>query len=456
MASRTGSSGPLVALVVFVVLAVLSMVSAIYFYSEMNTAVDAMKAAKANLREVITDDQLAGSRVMAFQSGASAAGQSLVAHIVEQQEAIATLIAGDPNADLSLLRTLLALSEEQTAKQALETLRRDLAAALSKVQDQIKTSAQITAAAENARLEADARVKIASEEVQRLNATLAPDRASSERALGEIAELKNELIQARDAAQGEFANQLAEEKDKQAVLVATTQSLTERVNTLQKQLEQFRIKPRDPALLVDGRIVDLGVSDNQVYISLGSKNHVRPGMTFEVYPDASAILYDPKTDRQSPGKASIEIIKVGDTTSTARVTRSKRGSSVSRGDVLANAIYSPDYQYKFLVHGKFDVDTDGKVTDGEANYIRGKIQEWGGTVLEGDTLTPEVDFVVIGAVPPRRMAQPLGEDSAAYAAYLAEKRAYDAYEELAASAKAAQVPVLNWNRFQILTGAAER
>ncbi len=432
------------------------MVSAIYFYSEMNTAVDAMKAAKANLREVITDDQLAGSRVMAFQSGASAAGQSLVAHIVEQQEAIATLIAGDPNADLSLLRTLLALSEEQTAKQALETLRRDLAAALSKVQDQIKTSAQITAAAENARLEADARVKIASEEVQRLNATLAPYRASSERALGEIAELKNELIQARDAAQGEFANQLAEEKDKQAVLVATTQSLTERVNTLQKQLEQFRIKPRDPALLVDGRIVDLGVSDNQVYISLGSKNHVRPGMTFEVYPDASAILYDPKTDRQSPGKASIEIIKVGDTTSTARVTRSKRGSSVSRGDVLANAIYSPDYQYKFLVHGKFDVDTDGKVTDGEANYIRGKIQEWGGTVLEGDTLTPEVDFVVIGAVPPRRMAQPLGEDSAAYAAYLAEKRAYDAYEELAASAKAAQVPVLNWNRFQILTGAAER
>ncbi|MSR70380.1 MAG: hypothetical protein EXS17_08560 [Phycisphaerales bacterium] len=456
MASRTGSSGPLVALVVFVVLAVLSMVATIYFYSEMNTAVDAMNIAKAKLKEVITEEQAQGSRVQAFQSGATQNNQTLVQHIVERQEAIATLVVGDPNADLDQLRAALALSSEQTVTQALESLRRDLASAQSKVQDQIKRSAQITAQAEATTADAAAKSLAADERVAQLTATLAPYRASSERALGEIGELKNELIQARDQARDEFANQLAEEKGKQAVLVATTQNLIERVNVLQKQLEQFRIKPRDPALLVDGRIVDLGVSDNQVYISLGSKNHVRPGMTFEVYPDSSAIMYDAKTDRQSPGKASIEIIKVGDTTSTARVTRSKRGSSVSRGDVLANAIYSPDYQYKFLVHGKFDVDTDGKVTDGEANYIRGKIQEWGGTIIDGDTLTPDVDFVVIGTVPPRRMAQPLGEDSAAYSAYLAEKRAYDAYEELAAAAKAAQVPVLNWNRFQILTGAAER
>ncbi len=456
MASRTGSTGPLVALVVFVVIAVLSMVTAIYFYSEMNTAADRTVLAERALKEIVTADQLEGSRVQAFKSAATGNGQTLVQHIVEQQEAIATLVAGDPSADLDALRAALALGDAQTAKQALESLRRDLVAAQAKVQDQIKASAQILAQAELATLEAAAKIQAADEKVAQLTATIAPYRASSERALGEIAELKNELIQARDQAQSEFANQLAEEKDKQAVLVATSQNLTERVNVLQKQLEQFRIKPRDPALLVDGRIVDLGVSDNQVYISLGSKNHVRPGMTFEVYPDSSAIMYDPKTDRQSPGKASIEIIKVGDTTSTARVTRSKRGSSVSRGDVLANAIYSPDYQYKFLVHGKFDVDTDGKVTDGEANYIRGKIQEWGGSIIDGDTLTPDVDFVVIGTVPPKRMAQPLGEDSAAYASYLAEKRAYDAYEELAAAAKAAQVPVLNWNRFQILTGAAER
>ncbi len=456
MASRTGTAGPLVALVVFVVIAVLSMVTGIYFYSEMNAANERAVIAQKSLHDVVTDEDRGSERVQGFEAGATGAGQTLVKHIIEQHDAIAMLVSGNPNANLKELRDALALSDDQTAKQALDSLRRDLVSAQSKVQDQIKSSAQITAQAELATLEAAAKIRAADEKVAQLTATLAPYRASSERALGEIAELKNELILARDQAQSEFANQLAEEKNKQAVLVATSQNLAERVDVLQKQLEQFRIKPRDPALLVDGRIVDLGVSDNQVYISLGSKNHVRPGMTFEVYPDSSAILYDPKTDRQSPGKASIEIIKVGDTTSTARVTRSKRGSSVSRGDVLANAIYSPDYQYKCLVHGKFDVDTDGKATDGEANYIRGKIQEWGGSVIDGDTLTPDVDFVVIGSVPARRMAQPLGEDSAAYASYLSEKRAYDAYEELAASAKAAQVPVLNWNRFQILTGAAER
>ena len=305
-------------------------------------------------------------------------------------------------------------------------------------------------------LQADEKSKSADEKVLQLTATIEPYRASTEAALLSIQELKDQLTKARDEAKSEYANQIAEEKNKQASLVSANQGLSGRVTELQKQLDAFRISPKDPSLLVDGNIIDLAATKDQVYISLGTKDRVRPGMTFEVYSDATAIMYDPKTDRQTPGYASIEIIKVGDTTSTARVTRKAPRKSISKGDVIANAVYSPTYQYKFLVHGKFDVDNDGKVTDGETDYIRAKIRDWGGVVVEGEEITPDIDFVVIGSIPSKPQMRSMGESDSAYAASLAASRAYDSYQELLTSASAAQIPILNWNRFQILTGAAER
>ncbi|MSR28871.1 MAG: hypothetical protein EXS03_04745 [Phycisphaerales bacterium] len=456
MAIRSGSSGPLVSLVVFVILTVLALVAAIYFYSEAEKASSDRAMAVRELAKVVTDEQRGRESVQSLESAAQAQGQSLVEHLLARDAALANLVTGDSNSELGAVRSALALSETQTAKQALDEARRTAQDAQAKLSDQVKASAAADAAAAAAVADAEAAMRSADDKVTQLAATIAPYRESSERAMQEIGSLKNELVQAREQAQTEFANQLAEEQSKQAQLVATNQNLTDRVQVLQQQLEQFRIKPSDPALLSDGSIVDLGTSKDQVFLSLGLRDHVRPGMTFEVYQDAAAIMYDPKTDRQSPGKASIEIVKVGDTTSTARVTRLRRGQSIARGDVLANAVYSPSYKYKFLVHGSFDVDSDSKPTTAETDYIRGKIQEWGGIVIDGDELTPEVDFVVIGAIPSRVMAKPLGEDSAGYNAYLESKRAYDAYESLVASARAAQVPVLNWNRFQILTGAAER
>lgn len=454
MAIRTGTTGPLVSLVVFVILTVLSMVAAIYFYSEAEKARAERTAAIRDLAKVVRPDS--SEALASLEAAAQAQGQTLVEHLLAREAALATMVSGDSNGDAAAIRTSLGLSDTQTAKQVIEDARRAERESAAKLADQIKASEAAIARAEAATAEAEAAMTAANDKVAQLTATIAPYGESTERALSEIAELKSELTQVREQTQSEFANQLAEEQAKQGALVAANQNLSERVLVLQQQLEQFRIKPSDPALLADGSIVDLGTNKDQVFISLGLRDHVRPGMTFEVYPDAAAILYDPKTDRQSPGKASIEITKVGDTTSTARVTRQRRGQTIQRGDVLANAVYSPSYKYKFLVHGNFDVDADGKPTTGEGDYIRGKIREWGGVLVEGDELTPEIDFVVLGAPPARVMVQPLGDDSASYNAYLESKRAYDTYEGLIAAARGGQVPILNWNRFQILTGAADR
>ncbi len=456
MAIRSGSSGPLIAVVVFVILTVLSMSTAIYFYSEGNKSDAAAKASERALIDIAPAgylDQEPGSSIRQAAEGES---KSVVEYLITRNAELSTVVTGESSTDAAAVRSALALQGEESVKQALDAARRSVNDAASKVTAQEKIVEQLTAQVATVQAEAAAQSKAADDKARQLTETIAPYRDSSERAIAEIGELKAELIQARDQAKSEYANQLAEEKNKQASLVAANQSLTGRVGELQRQLDQFRIKPSDPSLLVDGRIVDLAATKDQVYISLGNKDRVRPGMTFEVYSDASAILYNPQSDHQTPGYASIEIIKVGDTTSTARVTRKKQGKSVSQGDVIANAVYSPTYQYKFLVHGKFDVDADGKVTDAETDYIRAKIRDWGGIVIDGDEITPDVDFVVVGSIPQRAQLRSVGEDDSAYAASLAASRAYDSYQALVASATAAQVPILNWNRFQILTGAAER
>lgn len=456
MAIRSGSSGPLIAVVVFVILTVLSLSTAIYFFTETNKSNAIAAESNRALAAVVSAgyfDQEPGSTI---RQAAEGENKSVVEYLIAKNADIATVITGETSTDAASIRGTLALKPEQTVKQALDTAKRSATDAEAKMAEQQKVAEQLTAHMAAVQAGADEKAKSADEKVLQLTATIAPYRESSERALAAIGTLKEELIQARDQAKSEYANQITEEKNKQASLVAANQGLSGRVAELQRQLDEFRLKPSDPSLLVDGRIVDLASSKDQVYISLGSKDRVRPGMTFEVYSDPSAIMYDPKTDRQTPGYASIEIVKVSDTTSTARITRKSPRRSVARGDVLANAVYSPTYQYKFLVHGKFDVDNDGKVTDGETDYIRAKIRDWGGIVVAGEEITPDVDFVVIGSVPSRPQLRSVGEDDAAYAASLAASRAYDSYQTLVNSAAAAQIPILNWNRFQILTGAAER
>ncbi|MSR44475.1 MAG: hypothetical protein EXS15_03830 [Phycisphaerales bacterium] len=457
MAIRSGSSGPLVALAVFVILTVLSLSTAVAFYIEKGKQTEAAQKSAAALTAVVESSFLNDGAGAELKEKAAGEKMTLVAMLLAKQEEILVVACGETVGDASTVRDALDLGENENAKQALDEARGKAAAAAAKAVEQeniAKQSAeQLASALEEAQTKEDATLK----EIAELEDSIGAYRDSSQRAQSEYTQLREEVVQAREAAAADFANQLAEEQEKQASLVASNQGLTARIAVLQKQLEGFRISPGDPSLLVDGKVVDLSTVKDQVYISLGSKDRVRPGMTFEVYSDASEILFDPKTETQTPGIASVEIIKVGDSTSTARVTRKKTGKTVKPGNVLANAVYSPTYQYKFMVFGKFDVDSDGKVTDGEADYIRAKIKEWGGLIVDGDELRPDVDFVVVGAVPPRPQAgSAMGEDDAAYAASLAAIRAYDSYQTFIRASNAAQVPVLNWNRFQILTGSPER
>ncbi len=457
MAMPSKTAGPLIGLVVFVILFVLAAASSVYLLTEWNKSAATEAKAKRDLAAVVPPGYLDQDAGMQAQQAAQGEGKSLVEFLVSRNANLMSAVTGETSGDAMTLRGALNLKPDETVKQKLQSLERARVDAVNKATELERAVEQASAEVSQIQAQADEAKRVTEEQVRELQATIAPYAEATERTLASLEELKAELATARESAKTEYATEIEEERAKQASLVAANQALTARVQELQKQVDQVRIKPADPALLVDGRVIDLSqTAKDQVFISLGNKDRVRAGMTFEVYPDPSAILYDPKTDRQSPGIASIEIIKVGDTTSTARVTRKAPRATVAKGNVLANAVYSPNYQYKFLVHGKFDVDSDGKVTDSESDYIRAKIREWGGVVVDGSDITPDIDFIVLGSVPVRPQIRSIGADDAAYAAQLEASRAYDSYQALVAAASAAQVPVLNWNRFQILTGSAER
>jgi hypothetical protein len=113
-----------------------------------------------------------------------------------------------------------------------------------------------------------------------------------------------------------------------------------------------------------------------------------------VYDDSSQLRVNEEGSLPR-GKASSEIIKVGVTTSTAKVTQSTPGRPIVRDNIIVNAIYDPHYRYKFMVHGLFDANGDG-ITEHNNSFIKDRIRTWGGIVVENQSILPgDLDFLVL-------------------------------------------------------------
>ena len=81
----------------------------------------------------------------------------------------------------------------------------------------------------------------------------------------------------------------------------------------------------------------------------------------------------------------------------------------------------------------------------------------GGEVVEGDQLTGDLDFLVLGDIPEYVFTESISRNATEQEinAMVKKREAYDRYEELFQQAINAQIPILNWNRFRILTGEVD-
>jgi hypothetical protein len=194
------------------------------------------------------------------------------------------------------------------------------------------------------------------------------------------------------------------------------------------------------------------VEENVVFINRGRNDHVLLGLTFEVYSRKTGVVSDDTGELR--GKGTVEVISVSENSSVCRVVRVTRGQAIVEGDLIANVVYDPNITFKFHVHGDFDIDNVGQVSEVDRRRIETMIEEWGGKLTR--QLTYDVDFLVLGRDPalPERPEDQL--DPVAMQRYAADQKRFETYQELIGEAKALKIPVLNQNRFLVLIGYYQR
>ena len=408
MATRPAGSGVLVTLVTFVLTTVAFLVLAVVFYSQMMSATemsDKSKKDMTNLKAELATAKKPNDEALALYKQTATERDALKLTASQQEKSIQ-----------GTAKTIDELNSQLTA------VRKSLADATTERQAAIDAAKKDIAPLTNATTEYDKSI----EDVQKITHDSKDDVERNYRA--RIDEMQLNI------------DGLGKERD----------TLRSRLEQAEKKLSEFEVKPEDPSSLVDGHVIEIGGPDATVYLDIGRKHRVVPGMTFEVFTTADQVQNNKQGKLR--GKASVQVLRVTEDTSTARVTRSSANQPINRNDVLINAVYSPTYTYRMMVYGKFDVNNDGKASTGEASVIRNRIQEWGGKVIDSEKVTGDLDFVVMGNPPPEPLPLSSSAGDIEVQAYTQAKNDYDTYNRIMKEATEAKIPVLNWNRFQVLTG----
>lgn len=453
MAARTSAgTGVVVSLVVFILTTVFLLVMTIVFYAGKTKETELRAEADRQRNKYITREQLNSD---AFKPIEVAAGsQSVAGHLLQQNQNLMAYLAGNPATTMDDLKAQMArhgVPENGVAVEHMATLssriRRsddEVTSMKSRLQDREDEISQL-----KAQIEANNR---ANEETK---AALVSQISEYQRAgdiYGEsVRQTVGEVKQSSDRLRNSYEDRVRGLEGEIDSLNQENLVLKQRINEFEARAAATREKADNPALLVDGRVIELAGSD-EVFIDLGQNKRMVLGMTFEVYDNADSIRVDRVTGALPRGKASMQVVKVGPSTSTARVTRSVPGRPVVRGDVIANAVYDPNYRFKFLIHGRYDVDQDGRPSEAEAEYLRSLVKEWGGSIVIGEEIPGDLDFLVLGVEPPRPSPLPPDANDQQLADYIKRVQAFDTYQRLFRQATEAQIPVLNSNRFLVLIG----
>jgi predicted nuclease with TOPRIM domain len=462
MPTRTSSgTGVVVSLVVFVLCTVFLLVLTIVFYSGKAKATQAEVAAQSTLAKYVTREQRQRENIKALEGTVNPKrGESVVRHLQEEYQELMGYVSGNPTLSYQSLESQFqnyGVGEDGSVRDALQQLNSDLKGRENELNS--RTSELATARSEINDLDGDIERMKGShqDEMDAVTGKIAAYEKAAEDYRTELHKVKGEYYSAIDRLRERYEGDIARLENEKDALFQDRVVLKSRLDELQEILSVSRLQAQDPSTLVDGRIVDTIGGSDEVYIDRGKKDRIVLGITFEVYDDESALQeIDRLTGEMPRGKASLQVIQVRDTTSKCMITRAIPGRPVVRTDVIANAVYDPNYVFKFMVHGKFDVDGDGKPSEAEAEYLRSLIVSWGGEVVQGEMLPGDLDFLVLGMEPPlpadlRPNATEFQIDD-----WVRKRRAYERYHELFHQASEAQIPVLNANRFFILIGYTER
>lgn len=453
MAARTGASvGVAVTITILGLLSVALFVTTMVFYGNAQRARNDLAQVRQDYADFISDSQREHAAVRAVLESARRESRSVVEYLMQTRAELLRAVSGDQQLPMDTLRERLAQIEGAEAQPLFE-----LIAARNAQIAQLSQRLQI---AESDRRAANSQAEAEAQRVAEIEAAFNARGTSLQANVNDImAQLDLTRTRFGDI-ETRFASDLEDTQsrfsDRLDALQAANDQLVQENITLQDQLRRARgegddrVMPLNEAALVDGRIDAVDRAANEVVLSIGRRNKAVLGMTFAVYSDATAIRADEITGEYAAGKAVLEIVRVEDGFSRARIISASEGNPIIRGDVVANAVYDPNKAYRFVVDGLFDVNGDGRATRFERDELAALIERWGGTVV--DEVTGDLDFIVLGAQPILPPAPAAGAPIAVVNEYNRLQREIQRYNELLEAAEATSIPLLNANRLQTLIG----
>lgn len=444
MAVRSGAgTGVVVSLVVFILTTFFLLILTIVFYSKQTKALEAEDSAEKTLATYIKATERNADKFQRHEDAAQRGNQSVTRYLDSEMGELIQFLGLAPGSSAAAARTELQglVGDNPSVRSALLAQGRAIGSSdaenerlLGQLQDWESDNAELQAQMEQQR-------SAHQDSLDEINRTILEYQDAQNEYRREVDDTKAMMQSRVDEIRDDSERMINDLEDEIDQLHEQRVTLISRIDELEAKVRQNQISPPDPSALVDGRVLEGAGSADQIFIDRGRNHHIVMGMTFEVYSDEAALAQvDAVTGAQPRGKASVQVIKVGSTTSTCKIVRSVPGRPIVRNDVIANAVYDPNYQFKFLVHGKFDVDGNGVPTEAEAEYIRSLVLDWGGQIVTGEELPGDLDFLVLGDAPPQPGILRANAPISAIEIWARKKEAHELYEKLRKQASDAQIP----------------
>jgi soluble cytochrome b562 len=454
MASRTSTGMAMgITVTIFIVLSVTLFVLTMVFYSQAQDARRDLRLVEDQQDEIIAPSERGAASVQGYLDRANQERESLVGYLISELRDTMTTASG--NADLTHAQlierlggegagSMVARLDRLTSQLTNETrARTDAEAARDRAAEDLRAEAQRIQVLENELRQGQARTDA---DIQNFAGGVQDYQQKIDDFLARVQDEVDQLKREQSDEVGEYQDDIAQLE--QDILV-----LRDRLQRASGVARPEVFRPTDEFALVDAEIVAVQPADNAVTLSIGARQKVSIGMTFAVYAEPSQIRPD-DAGNYPQGKAVLEVIRVDDTTSTARVIRATQGNPSVVGDVVANPLYDPDRVYKFLVYGNFDTDRDGRATRFEADRLASLIRQWGGQTV--NEITGDLDFLVLGRQPVLPPQPGPGAPLEAVQEYVRLQNIVNRYEQLFQRAERTNIPVLNENRLYTLIGAFPR
>ena len=487
--SDSGKSIYLIAVLVFFVFAfVMTLIIAILFNSDRDRARIAEADAISKRKIVITDDELASAEVVDLKNRAAETSKatggkplSITSFLLKEKQWYVSRITGTQSDTPAIVRGKLQradVGEDTFLLGVIERLKAERADNDQQIarykEASEKATAELTKVQEGQREKSGQQQAVLDTLKTNLAAVQAKNEEYQKASDAEVAKIQGMLAKSREDSQKEIltTRTLVDQKDRE-------------IGELQKRIKALtelrggdkKSDVVDPSLLADGKIISILQEENLVYIDIGRQSHVMAGLTFEVFDKALGRAVK-DANGEFRGKATIEVINVLTDSSVCRVVRRARAANnvyaadmagvtrggggigtryalIGEGDIIVNAVYDPNYKFKFLVFGEYDIDNTGSATTADRRRIETTIREWGGVLA--DEISYDLDFLVLGAEP--KLPDPLPGDETdeqKIKIFTQSKKKYEQYQNLIATARQLAIPILNQNRFLALIGYYRR